>query len=115
MEKKSYKKGTKIIRMGDIGEFFYVVDSGNIQFEKLEGVPLGSIGRGGTFGELALLYDCPRSVTCIAITDVVLWRVDQMTVRNVKATYAVKDQAAGDAISKIPFLAPLHQSLRDWL
>lgn len=46
--------GTVIIKQGETGDFFYVVEEGHVSFA-VDGQHVGSTGRGGSFGELALL------------------------------------------------------------
>ena len=45
-----------IIRQGDIGDYFYVVEQGEIGFY-VDGNLVGSCKKGACFGELALLYN----------------------------------------------------------
>merc|ERR1719438_144271 len=65
--------GTNIIEQGDVGDFFYVIASGNVNFV-VDGKKVGKGKSGGSFGELALLYNCPRAATCTAKDDCKLWR-----------------------------------------
>ncbi len=46
--------GTVIIKQGETGDYFYVVEEGHVSFA-VDGQHVGSTGRGGSFGELALL------------------------------------------------------------
>jgi CRP-like cAMP-binding protein len=81
--------GTKIIQQGELGDFFYVVESGKIEFVQEQGehsTVVGSCQAGGSFGELALLYCSPRAVTCVTTSEnVVLWKIDQTTFRHLLA------------------------------
>lgn len=42
-----------------------------------------SIGEGGSFGELALIYGTPRAATVRAKTDVKLWGLDRESYRRI--------------------------------
>lgn len=46
--------GTVIIKQGETGDYFYVVEEGHVSFA-VDNQHVGSTGRGGSFGELALL------------------------------------------------------------
>lgn len=61
------KDAATIIRQGDLGDYFYIVQKGHVEFER-DGEIVGNCTAGGVFGELALLYDCPRAASCIAIS-----------------------------------------------
>mmetsp|Transcript_7443 Transcript_7443/g.17843 ORF Transcript_7443/g.17843 Transcript_7443/m.17843 type:complete len:801 (+) Transcript_7443:78-2480(+) len=102
--------GTIIIRQGDTGDFFYVVDDGHVSFA-VDGNHVGACGRGGSFGELALLYNCPRAATCLANTTCRLWKVDQRTFRYMLANNTASQQKdIHDVLRKVPFLAELDES-----
>jgi len=81
------KAGTTIITQGEVGDYFYILENGSISFH-VNGVHVGDATTGQTFGELALLYNCPRAATCIStVADVALWRVDQETFRRILASH----------------------------
>jgi CRP-like cAMP-binding protein/tRNA A-37 threonylcarbamoyl transferase component Bud32 len=99
--------GTIIIKQGETGDFFYVVDEGQVSFA-VDNQHVGSCGRGGSFGELALLYNCPRAATCLANTACRLWKVDQKTFRYMLANNTNTQQKdVHDVLRKVPFLSEL--------
>ena len=87
MQPHNYAAGDRIIQQGDMGDYFYIVSDGVVNFIK-DGVDVGSCPRGGSFGELALLYDSPRAASCVAETNVSVYRVDQKTFRLMLARHA---------------------------
>jgi len=74
---KPFERGEIIFKQGDDGDAYYFVLRGGVdlymydvdQFEgKTKLKLLATILSGGGFGELALLYDCPRTATAVANT-----------------------------------------------
>uniref|UniRef100_A0A7S4RFW5 cGMP-dependent protein kinase n=1 Tax=Ditylum brightwellii TaxID=49249 RepID=A0A7S4RFW5_9STRA len=47
--------------------------------------PISTLGPGDTFGELSLLYNCPRMASCVASSNASLWRLHVDTFRAVMA------------------------------
>eukprot|EP00534_Pseudo-nitzschia_fraudulenta_P004971 CAMPEP_0201122574 /NCGR_PEP_ID=MMETSP0850-20130426/6173_1 /ASSEMBLY_ACC=CAM_ASM_000622 /TAXON_ID=183588 /ORGANISM="Pseudo-nitzschia fraudulenta, Strain WWA7" /LENGTH=798 /DNA_ID=CAMNT_0047389291 /DNA_START=165 /DNA_END=2561 /DNA_ORIENTATION=+ len=102
--------GTVIIKQGETGDYFYVVDEGHVSFA-VDGNHVGACGRGGSFGELALLYNCPRAATCLANTTCRLWKVDQRTFRYMLANNNASQQKdIHNVLRKVPFLSELGES-----
>ena len=84
----------EIIKQGDQGDCLYIVDSGNLECTKTfpgnsEPTFLKMYEPGEAFGELALLYNCPRAATIKAKEDCLLWRLDRETFNHI-----VKDAAS---------------------
>ena len=59
--REDYEEGAVVIKQGDKGDFFYVVESG--EFDVLKGGKKFSTLGNRFFGEIALLYNSPRSAT----------------------------------------------------
>jgi cAMP-dependent protein kinase regulator len=81
-------KREKIMNQGDKGDYFYVIARGKVSFG-INGVLVGTASEGTSFGELALLYTCPRAATVMASAEPTkLFRVDQKTFRHIMESKA---------------------------
>jgi MFS family permease len=70
--------GEVVITEGDVGEEFYVIESGEMSV-RVTGREVNTLVRGLGFGELALLHDIPRTATVVALTDADLLCIDRET------------------------------------
>jgi cAMP-dependent protein kinase regulator len=71
LDTHKYPAGSAIIREGDVGDKFYILESGDAEaFKRGEDKPLKSYGKGDYFGELALLEDKPRAASVISKSEV---------------------------------------------
>jgi signal-transduction protein with cAMP-binding, CBS, and nucleotidyltransferase domain len=68
--------GDVLIREGDEGDRFYVIQSGQLT-ATFKGDVLSQMGPGDPFGEIALLRDVPRTATVTADVDSVLLALDR--------------------------------------
>ena len=90
---KEFKKGDVVIKQGDVGSQFYVVESGELNIHvtvKGEGkgevgsqVKVGEYSKGSAFGELALIFGSPRAATITATSDCTLWSIERLEYRSV--------------------------------
>eukprot|EP00002_Diphylleia_rotans_P007235 TRINITY_DN1672_c0_g2_i2.p1 TRINITY_DN1672_c0_g2~~TRINITY_DN1672_c0_g2_i2.p1 ORF type:complete len:381 (-),score=92.33 TRINITY_DN1672_c0_g2_i2:328-1470(-) len=112
-EKKVVKDDT-IIKQGDEGDNFYVIDSGEFDiYVKIDGNPkkVLTVSSGGSFGELALMYNAPRAATVIATTEGLLWCVDRQTFRAILMdTTSKKRKLYETFLESVPIL----QTLTKW-
>jgi cAMP-dependent protein kinase regulator len=73
MKEMAYEAGQVVIRQGEIGETFYVIQSGRVQVTvEQDGEPkvVAERGPGEYVGEIALLLEVPRTATVTALTPV---------------------------------------------
>ena len=68
--------GETILREGDTGERFFVIDAGEVEIS-IGGTYVRILRAGATFGELALLHDIPRTATARARGEVRLFSLDR--------------------------------------
>ncbi|KAJ3239404.1 hypothetical protein HDU81_006082 [Chytriomyces hyalinus] len=87
MAEKRVKAGEEVIRQGGVGDYFYVVETGFLDvFVSKNGSPPTKVYEytdGGSFGELALMYNAPRAATITATADSILWALDRVTFRRI--------------------------------
>ncbi|KFY27604.1 hypothetical protein V491_00830 [Pseudogymnoascus sp. VKM F-3775] len=71
LESCKYPAGTTIINEGDVGEAFYLLESGEASaYKKGVEAPVKNYKKGDYFGGLALLNDKPRAASVVCDTDV---------------------------------------------
>lgn len=78
-------EGETIIQQGDHGETFYILEEGTVELFK-DGDSWGLIEAGNSFGDLALMYNCPRAATISAKTYCTLWTLDRVFFRQAMVT-----------------------------
>merc|ERR550534_1272974 len=101
--------GEIIIQQGDEGDNFYIIDQGEVEIY-VGGEKVLSIGEGGSFGELALIYGTPRAATVKAITDMKLWGLARDSYRKILMESAQrKRRQYEDFLAKVPLLENLDQ------
>ena len=73
-------RGEVVIREGDEGDFYYVIESGRFQVERLVGgakVVLAELKSGDAFGEEALVSEAKRNASVISLGEGELLRLDK--------------------------------------
>lgn len=94
MFEKIVKSGEIVIRQGDDGDNFYVIERGKFEVYVRDQTDMESLihtyDNRGAFGELALLYNMPRAATIKAITNGTLWAMDRQTFRRILLKSAYK-------------------------
>ena len=70
LDRQTVAEGEKIFTDGDNGERAYIVENGEVEVYSLKNdtkVIYGIVGKGGIFGEMALVDDKPRMATARAL------------------------------------------------
>jgi cAMP-dependent protein kinase regulator len=120
VEKPIPAKDIKVISQGDAGDYFYIVENGNFDIYIHSsgavqpgpdglGNKVASTGPGGSFGELALMYNAPRAATVIS-TDAksTLWALDRITFRRILMDSAFQRRRMYEAfLEEVPLLSSL--------
>eukprot|EP00736_Rhodelphis_marinus_P000174 Rmarinus@m.19539 len=84
------QSGDVVIKQGDKGDNFYVVESGS--FEVLvDGNQVLTYDNKGSFGDLALMYNAPRAATVRALTEAKLWAIDRIAFRRLMVAATSED------------------------
>ncbi|KAL8652022.1 MAG: hypothetical protein Q9210_002926 [Variospora velana] len=120
VEKPIPAKDIKVITQGDAGDYFYVVEKGTFDIYinptgTIEPGPQGmgnkvnSIGPGGSFGELALMYNAPRAATVISTeANSTLWALDRVTFRRILMDSAFQRRRMYESfLEEVPLLSSL--------
>lgn len=93
MKEIAFSAGTKVITQGEDGDYLFVIESGSLDcIINIEGEDkvVKTCAPGDVFGELALLYNCPRAANVVAKDECVCWQLDRDTVSNVVQDAATK-------------------------
>ncbi|GMI62625.1 hypothetical protein ScalyP_jg4002 [Parmales sp. scaly parma] len=107
----NHASGDEIIKQGDDGDNFYVMDNGSVDVY-VKGVnddkAVLSYSDGDSFGELAIMYNAPRAATCKATSDVRLWALDRVSFKVIlmKTTISKRNVYKG-FLQQVPILAQL--------
>ncbi|XP_062268929.1 cGMP-dependent protein kinase 1-like isoform X2 [Platichthys flesus] len=111
MSPTSLAKGCCVIQEGDDGSTVYVLEEGKVEVSK-QGKTICSIGPGKVFGELAILYNCTRTATVTALTDIKLWAIDRQGFQTIMMrTGLIKLSQYTDFLRSVPSLQSLPEDV----
>eukprot|EP00928_Gymnodinium_smaydae_P093859 TRINITY_DN781_c0_g5_i1.p1 TRINITY_DN781_c0_g5~~TRINITY_DN781_c0_g5_i1.p1 ORF type:complete len:786 (+),score=210.30 TRINITY_DN781_c0_g5_i1:59-2359(+) len=116
MWKESVPAGSAIISEGDLNaDYFYILQDGQMEVTKAGATKsaesahlVGKIERGGSFGELALMYFAPRAATITAKVASTVWVIDRQQFKDILAKAA--EAGVSDYVKhldKVELLNPL--------
>ncbi|MBA3877748.1 MAG: hypothetical protein C0498_12655 [Anaerolinea sp.] len=91
----SFRAGDVLMRKGEAGDRFLVIDTGNVEVSD-DGRVLDLLGPGAGIGEIALLRGGPRTATVTALTDVTAQAFDAAAF-----LAAVSGPGAASAITRV--------------
>lgn len=103
MKEQNFESGKKVINEGDDGDYLFVIEKGNLDCIKNingEDKVVKTCSSGDVFGELALLYNCPRAANVVAKDTCVCWQLDRETFNHIVKDAAVKRRNKYDAFLK---------------
>ena len=110
------EKDGVIIKQGDDGDNFYIIDSGSVDVfieskredGECDSKLVTSYGDGDSFGELAIMYNAPRAATCVAKGTIRLWALDRVSFKVIlmKTTISKRNMHKG-FLQQVPILSQL--------
>jgi uncharacterized membrane protein len=94
---RTIPKSEVLFRKGDIGSSMFIVEQGAVEISVFSGqeqddIRVSTIGRGGFFGELALISGLPRTATAKAIEDcrlLEMWREEFVNFLSTRPVVAI--------------------------
>ena len=137
MQELSVGKDEVVIRQGDVGEYFYVVEKGMLHvfirtdplppfagnptssgsspekfllpgYHPEHGKKVAECKEGTSFGELALMYGHPRAATVVSVEPCTLWSLDRITFRTIILKAAHRRRTMYEHfLSTVPLLVSL--------
>lgn len=129
MQEMKVGKDHVVIKQGDVGDYFYVVEKGLLHCyidpnppppppasDKHQAPPgqvtfgkkVAECKEGSSFGELALMYGHPRAATVVSIEPSTLWSLDRITFRTIILKAAHRRRTMYEQfLSTVPLLKSL--------
>jgi cAMP-dependent protein kinase regulator len=98
-----------VIVQGDIGDTFYLLESGEVDVYIKKGsadeLKVHTYKPGDAFGELAIMYNAPRAATCRVKTSAKLWALDRVSFKVIVVAAAMqKRETYKSFLNQVPIL-----------
>jgi len=99
MWKESVPEGTEIVTQGGEADYFYIILEGDFEVlvqqetNQKGNVPpksMGKLGKGQSFGELALMYFAPRAATVVARSAATVFIIDRLQFKQILASASLE-------------------------
>jgi len=104
------KESQNLITQGDDGNEFYVIEEGKFNVF-LDGVIIKTVQRGSCVGELALIYNAPRSATVKATKAGRVWYLHRVIFRKILMQHEQRQSKRNIGfLKKVSLLSPLLKS-----
>ena len=103
-ERRPCARGEVVIREGDEGDYYYVIESGRFQVSRTVGgaeVVLAELKTGDAFGEEALVSEAKRNATVTALTDARLLRLDRRHFNELLREPLLRRLGYAEALDKV--------------
>ncbi len=103
-ERRPCARGEVVIREGDEGDYYYVIESGRFQVSRTVGgaeVVLAELKTGDPFGEEALVSEAKRNATVTALTDARLLRLDRQHFNELLREPLLRGLGYAEALEKV--------------
>ncbi|KAI9025252.1 cAMP dependent protein kinase regulatory subunit [Phycomyces nitens] len=112
MAERRVEDGQIVIKQGGVGDYFYIVQLGTFDC-LIDNKRVTSYGPGGSFGELALMYNAPRAATIVATSEGVLWALDRVTFRSIVVENTAKKRMMYEHfLEEVPLFKSLNKTER---
>jgi cAMP-dependent protein kinase regulator len=114
LKERKLEANSRIINAGDDGDSMFIIEDGTVDcLKKIDGEEkvVKKCSSGDCFGELALLYNCPRAASVQSVDKpCTLWELDRETFnRIVKDAAAKKRTTYTEFLKKIPLLGNMDE------
>lgn len=104
------KRSEVLIKQGDDGNEFYVIEEGVFKVSIKE-TQVAVLEKGMCVGELAMIYNAPRAATVVALTNGKVWSLHRATFRKVLMQYNQSESSQNIGfLKKVSLLNPLLKS-----
>lgn len=100
----SVKRGEEVVRQGETGDFYYLIETGRCQVTRMvAGAPimLADLQPGDAFGEEALVADATRNASVTMKTDGILLRLDKQDFIELLRAPLLRSLSQAEALQRV--------------